>query len=106
MSFSLPGVYNPGRRVLIIITNKYIFMATILWIVFGGLVGWIEDLSMPKVRQNVALDIVFGVVGAVIGVWVATLFGLNGFISFDWWSLLASFLGAVILVWIVSAFRE
>jgi uncharacterized membrane protein YeaQ/YmgE (transglycosylase-associated protein family) len=80
-------------------------MTTILWIVFGGVVGWIESFSMDKAQQNVVLDIVVGVIGAMFGVWIMTLFGQNGFIAFDWWSLLAALVGSVILVWLVKAFR-
>ncbi|MCK9351998.1 MAG: GlsB/YeaQ/YmgE family stress response membrane protein [Candidatus Pacebacteria bacterium] len=81
-------------------------MVTILWVVFGGLIGWIEDLSMNKENQNAVVDVVFGVIGAVLGVWIMSLFGQNGFVSFDWYSLLAALFGSILLVWVVSAIRK
>lgn len=81
-------------------------MINILWVVLGGFIGWAGDTTMKKMHKNTTVDIIIGIIGAVLGVWVAGLFGLNGFVNFDWWSLLASFLGAVILVWIFSAFRK
>jgi len=100
MNFSYRETYNDDYKI-----NHIVFMMTILWIVLGGIVGWFTTLSMEKSEQNALLDTIFGILGALIGVWIMTLFGKNGFVFFDWWSFLAGTVGAVVLVWIVKSFR-
>lgn len=76
----------------------------IWWIVLGALAGWIASMIMGTNRQQgLLMDIVVGIVGAIIGGYVVSLFGLGtgGFI----WSLLVAVLGAVILLWIMRMVR-
>lgn len=76
----------------------------IWWIVLGGLAGWIASMIMGTNRQQgLLMDIVVGIVGAIIGGYLVSLVGLGtgGFI----WSLLVAVLGAVILLWIMRMVR-
>ncbi len=69
------------------------------WIIIGGLAGFLASRVMgTSDQQGCLLDIVVGVVGAVIGGFLVNSligFGEGGFI----WTLLTAFIGAVILLW-------
>lgn len=85
-------------------------MTLILVLVVGGLIGWLASIVMrTDAQQGVLLNIVVGIVGALIaGVIVTPLIGgapiTSG--SFDVLSLLTSFLGAVILLGVINLFRR
>lgn len=82
-------------------------MGIILWIIFGALVGWIASMIMKtNQQQGLLLDIVVGVVGALIGGWVMTLFGEGGVSGFNLYSFIVAILGAVILLAIVKFVRR
>ena len=85
-------------------------MGLIIWLIVGGVIGWLASLIMrTDAQQGILLNIVVGVVGALIaGVLITPLIGgapiTSG--SFDILSLFASFLGAVVLLAIVNLFRR
>ncbi len=81
-------------------------MGILIWIIVGGLVGWLASLVMrTDARQGILLNIVVGLVGAVIA---GFLFGggasINQQISIM--SFLTSLLGAIILLAIVNLVRR
>jgi len=85
-------------------------MNFIIWIVIGGILGWLASLVMrTDAQQGVLLNVVVGIVGALLGGWLlAPLFG-TGTINqndFSISSLLVSFLGAVVLLAIVNLVRR
>jgi uncharacterized membrane protein YeaQ/YmgE (transglycosylase-associated protein family) len=81
-------------------------MGIILWLVIGGVVGWIASIVMRRDgSQGIFLNVVVGIIGAMLGGWlISPLIGApsinSGQISAA--SLLVSFLGAVILLAIVN----
>jgi uncharacterized membrane protein YeaQ/YmgE (transglycosylase-associated protein family) len=83
-------------------------MNFIVWLIVGGLIGWIASIIMRH-PEGVFLDVVVGIVGAVLaGFLLAPMFG-TGTINqrdFSLPSLLVSLLGAVILLAIVNLFRR
>ena len=85
-------------------------MNFIIWIVIGGVIGWLASMVMKTdAQQGIFLNIVVGIVGAFLGGWLlAPLFG-TGTINndnFSLASLIVSFLGAVILLGIVNLLRR
>jgi len=85
-------------------------MNLIVWLVVGGILGWIASLVMKTDgQQGIILNIVVGIVGALIaGFVIAPMFG-TGTINTNDFSvsgLLVSFLGAAILLAIVNMFRR
>ncbi|HZW11995.1 MAG: hypothetical protein V7642_981 [Burkholderiales bacterium] len=85
-------------------------MNFIIWIVVGGILGWLASLVMrTDAQQGLLLNIVVGIIGALLGGWLlAPLFG-TGTINqndFSISSLLVSFLGAVVLLAIVNLLRR
>jgi uncharacterized membrane protein YeaQ/YmgE (transglycosylase-associated protein family) len=84
-------------------------MNFIIWLVMGGIMGWLASLVMKTdAQQGIFLNIVVGIVGAFLGgLLLAPLFG-TGTINqndFSMSSLLVSFLGALILLFIVNLIR-
>lgn len=76
-------------------------MGIILWIILGGLAGWIASMLMKTDReQGTIADIVIGIIGAVIGGFVMGLFGQSGVTGFNLYSLVVAIIGAVVLIWI------
>jgi uncharacterized membrane protein YeaQ/YmgE (transglycosylase-associated protein family) len=86
------------------------YMNFIIWIVIGGVIGWLASMVMKTdAQQGIFLNIVVGIVGAFLGGWLlAPLFGTGTINSdnFSLSSLLVSFLGAVILLGIVNLLRR
>ena len=85
-------------------------MSFILWLIVGGLLGWIASMIMgTNDKQGMILHIIVGIVGAFLGgLLLAPLFG-TGTIndgSFSLPSLLVSLGGAVILLAIVNLVRR
>jgi uncharacterized membrane protein YeaQ/YmgE (transglycosylase-associated protein family) len=85
-------------------------MTFLAWIIIGGILGWLASLVMrTDAQQGLFLNIVVGIVGALLGGWLlAPLIG-TGTINqndFSIGSLIVSFLGAVILLAIVNLFRR
>ena len=81
-------------------------MGIILWIIFGALAGWIASLIMhTNAEQGAVMNIVVGVIGALIGGSIMAYVGGTGITGFNLYSLLVAILGSVVLIWIVGAFR-
>ncbi len=82
-------------------------MGIILWIVFGALVGWIASLIMKTdAEQGAGLNIVVGIVGAVIGGWLFSFFGESGVSGFNLYSFVVALLGAIVLIAAVKMLRR
>jgi uncharacterized membrane protein YeaQ/YmgE (transglycosylase-associated protein family) len=85
-------------------------MNIIIWLVVGGVIGWLASLMMrTDAQQGVLLNVVVGIVGALLGGWlISPLIGAGTINSSDFSlaGLGVSFLGAVILLAIVNLFRR
>ena len=85
-------------------------MNFIIWLVVGGLIGWVASMIMKTdAQQGVILNVVVGIVGSFLGgYFVAPLLGTGTINSGDFsiTGLLASLIGAVILLAIVNLFRR
>jgi uncharacterized membrane protein YeaQ/YmgE (transglycosylase-associated protein family) len=85
-------------------------MNLIIWLVVGGLIGWVASLVMKTdAQQGLILNVVVGIVGAVLGGWLLSPLVGAGTVNqgdFSLMGLLVSFGGAVILLFIVNLFRR
>ena len=85
-------------------------MNFIIWLIVGGLLGWIASKIMhTDEQQGIVLNIIVGVVGAVLaGLLLAPLFGVGTInqSNFSLPSLFVSLLGAIILLAIVNLVRR
>ncbi len=84
-------------------------MSIIIWLVMGGIVGWIASMIMgTNAQQGIILNVVVGIVGALIGGWlIGPLLGagsINEGISIM--SFIVSLIGAVLLLAIVAFFQR
>ncbi|HMS93459.1 MAG TPA: GlsB/YeaQ/YmgE family stress response membrane protein [Candidatus Saccharibacteria bacterium] len=71
------------------------------WIVIGGLAGLIAKAIM-KEEGGLLKNIIVGILGAVLGGWLFSLVGADGFGDAGWiWSLLVAVVGAVVLIWLI-----
>ena len=85
-------------------------MNFIIWLIVGGLIGWIASMIMrTDAQQGLLLNIVVGIIGALLGGWLLAPLFNTGTINqndFSLSGLLVSLLGAVILLAIVNFFRR
>jgi uncharacterized membrane protein YeaQ/YmgE (transglycosylase-associated protein family) len=84
-------------------------MNFILWLIVGGIVGWLASLIMKTdAQQGILLNVIVGIVGAFIGGWLISPLVGAGTINegFSVASLLVSLVGAIILLAIVNLFRR
>lgn len=85
-------------------------MNFILLIIIGGILGWLASKVMnTDAQQGILLNIVVGVVGAVLAGWlISPMLGVPPITSgsFSLGALVVSFLGALILLAIVNLFQR
>lgn len=79
-------------------------MSILLWVILGGIAGWIASLVTGR-GHGVLGDIILGIVGGLLGGWIVTLLGGRGVTGFNLSSLLVAVLGAIVVIWIGRAFR-
>ena len=85
-------------------------MNFIIWLIVGGLIGWLASIAMKtNGQQGIVLNVIVGIVGALVAGWlIAPMLGV-GTINQDNFSvpsLLVSFVGAVLLLAIVNLVRR
>ena len=83
-------------------------MGIIAWIIFGLIAGVIAKLIMPgRDGGGVILTCILGVVGAVVGGWLATMFGIGGDVSgFNLHSFLVAVVGAIVVLGVFRLVRR
>jgi uncharacterized membrane protein YeaQ/YmgE (transglycosylase-associated protein family) len=83
----------------------------ILWLIVGGILGWIASMIMrTDAQQGMLLNVVVGIIGAFLGgLLISPLLGLPTMTQSNIFSLsgmLVALLGAIILLAIVNLFRR
>jgi uncharacterized membrane protein YeaQ/YmgE (transglycosylase-associated protein family) len=85
-------------------------MNIIIWLIVGGVIGWLASIVMKTDgQQGIFLNVVVGIVGAMVGGWFISPLVGAGTINQDNFSLpamLVSFVGAAILLAIVNLVRR
>ena len=80
-------------------------MGIIAWIIVGIIAGWIAEKIMGR-NDSLVMNLIIGVVGALIGGWITRRFGWGDATSGGWiWSILVAVIGAVILLAIINMVR-
>lgn len=81
-------------------------MGLILWLIVGGIIGWLASIIMrTDAQQGIILNVVVGIIGAFIGGLIITGGSINS-APLTLQSFLVSLLGAVILLAIVNLVRR
>jgi uncharacterized membrane protein YeaQ/YmgE (transglycosylase-associated protein family) len=80
-------------------------MSILAWIVLGLIAGFIGSKLVNKTGEGVVLDIILGIVGAVVGGYVFSMFGAHGVTGVNLYSMLVAVIGAVIVLVVYHAIR-
>jgi uncharacterized membrane protein YeaQ/YmgE (transglycosylase-associated protein family) len=85
-------------------------MNFILWLIVGGIIGWIASKIMnTEAQQGIVLNVVVGIVGALLAGWLISPLVGGSTINqgnFSLSSLIISLLGSIVLLAIVNLFRR
>lgn len=81
-------------------------MSILAWIILGLLAGFIGSKLVNKQGEGLFLDIILGVVGAVVGGWLFNRFGAVGVTGLNIYSLLVAVIGAVVVLLVYHALRR
>lgn len=73
-------------------------MSILGWIVLGLISGFIASKIVNKTGEGVILDIVLGIVGAVVGGWIFNTFGSAGVTGFNIYSMFVAVVGAIVIL--------
>lgn len=78
-------------------------MGLILEIILGAIAGWIAS-AITRSGIGIWMDILLGIVGAVVGGFIMSFFGAPGVTGFNFYSLFVAVLGAIVLIGIGRLF--
>ena len=81
-------------------------MSFLAWIVLGLIAGFIASKIVNKTGEGIFLDILLGIVGAVIGGWVFTRFGAAGVTGVNLYSILVAVVGSIIFLLVYHMIRR
>jgi len=83
-------------------------MSFLAWIVLGLIAGagFIGSKIVNKAGEGLVLDIIWGIVGAVVGGWLFSRFGAAGVTGLNLYSILVAIVGAVVVLVIYHAIRR
>ncbi len=78
-------------------------MSIIGWIVLGLIAGFVASKIVNKSGEGVLLDIVLGIVGAMVGGFLFNEFGAAGVTGFNLYSMLVAIIGAIVVLFLYHA---
>ena len=81
-------------------------MSILGWIILGLIAGFIASKIVNKQGQGFFLDIVLGIVGALVGGWLFELIGHAGVTGFNLYSMFVAVVGAVVVLVVYHAIRR
>jgi uncharacterized membrane protein YeaQ/YmgE (transglycosylase-associated protein family) len=81
-------------------------MSILAWIVLGLIAGFIGSKIVNKSGEGIVMDIVLGIVGALLGGWLFERFGQAGVSGLNLYSLLVAVVGAVVLLVVYHMVRR
>jgi uncharacterized membrane protein YeaQ/YmgE (transglycosylase-associated protein family) len=80
-------------------------MGWLAWLIVGAIAGWLASIVMrTNAEQGLLLDIIVGIIGAMIGGFLFSAIGAPGVTGFNVWSLFVAFIGAVVLLGLLRLF--
>ena len=79
-------------------------MSVLAWMVLGLIAGLVASNILSRSGQGLLLDMVLGIVGAVVGGFLFTAIGATGITGFNLYSMLVAIVGAIVVLWAYHAF--
>jgi uncharacterized membrane protein YeaQ/YmgE (transglycosylase-associated protein family) len=78
-------------------------MSFVAWIILGLISGFIASKLVNKTGEGLVLDIVLGVVGAFVGGWLFSTFGMAGVSGLNIYSMVVAAIGAIVVLVVYHA---
>jgi uncharacterized membrane protein YeaQ/YmgE (transglycosylase-associated protein family) len=78
-------------------------MGFLTWIILGLIAGFIGSKIVNKSGEGIFLDIILGIVGAVVGGWLVGLLGFGGVSGLNLYSIVVSVIGAIVVLVVYHA---
>ena len=75
-------------------------MSIIGWIILGLIAGFIASRIVNHTGSGLVMDIVLGVIGALVGGFIFSFFGAAGVTGFNIYSMIVAVVGAVVVLWL------
>ena len=76
------------------------------WIILGIVAGFIGSKIVNKAGEGLFMDLILGIVGAIVGGFVFNLFGASGATGLNLYSLIVAVIGSVIVLYAYHAIRK
>ena len=78
-------------------------MSVLAWIILGLIAGFIGSKIVNKRGEGLMLDIVLGIVGAIVGGWLFSLVGAGGVSGLNLYSIFVAIIGSVVVLFVYHA---
>jgi uncharacterized membrane protein YeaQ/YmgE (transglycosylase-associated protein family) len=78
-------------------------MSVLAWVILGLIAGFIGSKIVNSSGQGLLIDIVLGIVGAVVGGYLFTAIGATGVTGFNLYSIFVAIVGACVVLWLYHA---
>jgi len=83
--------------------RRITIVSIIGWIILGLIAGFISSRIVNKSGEGFFLDIVLGIIGAIVGGFIFSLFGASGVTGFNIYSLIVAVIGAIVVLVVYHA---
>jgi uncharacterized membrane protein YeaQ/YmgE (transglycosylase-associated protein family) len=81
-------------------------MSFLAWIILGLVAGFVGSKIVNKTGEGLFLDIILGIVGAIVGGWLFSMFGAHGVTGLNLYSFGIAIVGAVVVLVVFHAIRR
>ena len=78
-------------------------MGILSWLILGLIAGFIGSKIVNKTGEGLIIDIVLGIVGAIVGGYIFTFFGQSGVTGLNLYSMVVAVVGAIVVLLIYHA---
>jgi uncharacterized membrane protein YeaQ/YmgE (transglycosylase-associated protein family) len=81
-------------------------MSCLAWIILGLVAGFVGSKIVNKTGEGLFLDIILGIVGAIVGGWLFSMFGAHGVTGLNLYSFGVAIVGAIVVLVVFHAIRR
>ena len=81
-------------------------MSFLAWIILGLVTGFVGSKIVNKTGEGLFLDIILGIVGAIVGGWLFSMFGAHGVTGLNLYSFGVAIVGAIVVLVVFHAIRR